>query len=71
MLNEDERTITFTPIQVESTIPVVSDEQLEQALVIARASGIIEDISGNQEWSYDRISAAGIDGAEAVRFNAK
>lgn len=68
----DDKEITFTPIPVENPIPVVSEESLKEALSIAKASGVVDRISGNQEWTHDHgyISVASVGGAKAVRFHA-
>ena len=66
----DDREITFTPIQVKNPLPTVSDEELVEALRVARSSGVIEKINGGQEWSHDHVTFRDFDGVETVGFNA-
>ena len=69
----DDKEVTFTPIPVENPLPVVSEESLQEALLIAKASGVLDVISGNQEWTHDHryVSVADVGGANAVRFQVK
>ena len=68
----DGREITFTPIQVKNPLPTVSDEELVEALRVAKASGVIERINGGQEWSHDHVYVyiRKFDGVETVKFHA-
>ena len=68
----DDKEITFTPIPVENPLPVLSEESLQEALLIAEASGVLDKISGNQECTHDHryVSVADVGGAKAVRFEA-
>ncbi len=67
----DDKEITFTPVPVERSIPVVSEESLQEALAIAKTSGVVESISGGQKWTYDFVSVARVGGAEAVSFDVQ
>ena len=67
----DDKEITFTPVPVERSIPVVSEESLQEALPIAKTSGVVESISGGQKWTYDFVSVARVGGAEAVSFDVQ
>ena len=68
----EDRETTFNPIPVENPLPVVSEESLQEALLIAKASGVLDKISGNQEWTHDHrfVSVADVGGAKGVRFDA-
>ena len=66
----DDKEITFTLIPVENPPLMVSDEELVEALRVARASGVIEEINGGQEWTHDLVTFRNFDGVEAVRFKA-
>ncbi len=66
----DDKEITFTPIPVENPLPVVSDEELVEALRVAKSSGVIEKINDGQGWTHDYVTLKKFDGVEAVRFDA-
>ena len=53
----DDREITFTPIQQTGTpLPTVSDEALQEALLIAKASSITTSVQGGM-WGDARMAA--------------
>ena len=69
----DNKETTFTPIQqIGTPLPTVSDEELVEALRVARTSGVIEEINGGQEWSHDPVYVyvRRLGGVEAVTFHA-
>ena len=66
----DDKEITFTPILVTGTLSTVSDEDLLEALRVAKASGVIEKINDGQEWTHDYVAPKRFDGVEAVGFDA-
>ena len=48
----DDKESTVTPIPVTGTLSTVSDEELMEALRVAKASGVIEKINDGQGWTH-------------------
>ncbi len=66
----DDKESTVTPIPVTGTLSTVSDEELMEALRVAKASGVIEKINDGQGWTHSYVTRKKFDGVEAVRFKA-
>ena len=52
----DDKESTFTHIPVTGTLSTVSDEDLLEALRVAKASGVIEKINDGQGWTHDYVT---------------
>ena len=56
----------FTSIPVEDPLPTLSDAEIEEAVSIIRASGVVKNVNGGQEWTYELVNSQKYDGFEGA-----